>query len=157
MGEGTTFYTEQLAKQREQRIEKPAKKPVSNTGKKPARKRKKTKAQKAYEEESKGLLRETETRLENLVILQQRLADEASFGDCDDPVLLAMKREVRLMENALRMTESDPYHKILAMKYMDGWKDEELALHFHCETSTIWRNRGRLMMMLCVYLYGSME
>ncbi len=103
------------------------------------------------------LLKETETRLKALNIMKQRLKDEEQQGDMGDPVLLAMKQEVRVLGNALSMIASDPYYETIPMKYLQGMSDTDASTVLHCEVSTVWRNRGRLLMMLCIYLYGNME
>lgn len=101
-------------------------------------------------------MKEAEKRIKHLRILKKRLEDEESVpSGQEEEVLFAMRREVMTLENALKFTEDDPYGALLPMKYLDGMTDEEMAEKLHCQVSTVWRNRVRLMMMLTIYLYGN--
>lgn len=64
--------------------------------------------------------------------------------------------EVDTMEKALSTIAGDAYYKSVEGKYIDGKNDDEIAAEIPCDTSTVWRNRKRLVQRLAVWLYGAM-
>ncbi len=62
---------------------------------------------------------------------------------------------LRRIENAVEMLQNDPYYDILYLKYVIGMPEEEIAYQIHCDTSTVRRNKHRLLERLAVILYGA--
>ena len=64
--------------------------------------------------------------------------------------------EVDTMEKALSTIAGDAYYKTVEGKYIGGKTDDEIAADIPCDTSTVWRNRKRLVQRMAVWLYGAM-
>lgn len=77
----------------------------------------------------------------------------AVLGDLE-AVIERDKYEVEVMEKALSSLTGDKYYFSLEGKYFLNLTDDELAEKFSCDTSTVWRNRKRLLQSLAVRLYG---
>jgi hypothetical protein len=65
------------------------------------------------------------------------------------------EHEIETIEKALSFIEDDPYCFIVGHKYFEGKNDEQIAYEMHCDTTTIWRNKNRLISRLAVFLYGA--
>lgn len=52
-------------------------------------------------------------------------------------------------------TIKEPWIDTLTMKYFELKKDDEIADVLHCDKSTVWRNRGRLLSRLMTLWYGA--
>ena len=63
--------------------------------------------------------------------------------------------EIETIDNALTVISGDPYEKIINLKYFEGKTTEEIADELSCDTTTITRNKARLINRLAVYLYNS--
>lgn len=63
--------------------------------------------------------------------------------------------EVQTIDTALATIADDPYYQAVAGKYIGGQGDDEIAAGIPCDTSTVRRNRGRLVRVLAVRLYGA--
>ena len=48
----------------------------------------------------------------------------------------------------------DEYYEIIRLKYFEKKKGEEIAEYFDVETSTISRNKNRLINVLKIYLFS---
>lgn len=79
---------------------------------------------------------------------------EAVVTDAEADIA-ADEHEVETIEKALAAIESDPYYLTVTGKYIDHLTDEEIAGKIPCDTTTVWRNRKRLVQRLAVRLYGS--
>ena len=66
------------------------------------------------------------------------------------------KIEVEAMRKALSIIADDAYYKAVEGKYIEGKTDDEIAADIPCDTSTVWRNRKRLVQRMAVWLYGAM-
>lgn len=62
--------------------------------------------------------------------------------------------EVDMIEKALEIICSDPYYLTVKGKYFDGLDNESIAELLHCDATTVWRNRQRLIKNLAIRLYG---
>lgn len=87
-----------------------------------------------------------------------RLSPEEIF----DAIVLDMEasisaddHEVRAMEHALSTIEKDEYYQTVTGRYFEDLSDESVAARIPCDTSTVWRNRKRLVQRLAVWLYGA--
>lgn len=69
--------------------------------------------------------------------------------------IAADEYEVEIIAGALRTIADDPYYAAVAGKFIEGRTDEDIAALIPCDPSTVRRNRGRLMRMLTVWLYGA--
>ncbi len=107
-------------------------------------------------------LKATERRLYALPILQEKLKrdrerlsglDDADRADLETTIA-ANADEVETLEQALGSCAKDAYYQPLTGRYFDGLEDEQIGSLLHCDVSTVWRNRKRLVQRISVYLYG---
>ena len=104
----------------------------------------------------------TEQRLYALPILREKLARDRErlpmLGDVAradlEEVIAADADEVETMESALAKCAGDPYYQTVTGRYFERLDDERVAKLLNCETSTVWRNRKRLIWRIAVRLYG---
>ena len=62
--------------------------------------------------------------------------------------------ELDVLDKALASIRDDPYYLVVDGKYVRRMTDEEIAEQIHCDPSTVWRNRKRLVQRVAVRLYG---
>lgn len=62
--------------------------------------------------------------------------------------------EVEIIAAALGPMEDDPYYPVIEYKYLQGFADEDIAEMIHCDKSTVYRQRKRLVTRVAVRLYG---
>lgn len=100
-------------------------------------------------ERSKGIGRfmKSGSRLSKEEILEAIIIDSEAVIDADS-------YEIETMENALKSIENDEYFITVSGRYFDNLPDEAIAQKIPCDTSTVWRNRKRLVQKLAVLLYG---
>jgi hypothetical protein len=72
-----------------------------------------------------------------------------------EATIAADEYEIAVMYAALASIEKDAYYQTVTGKYFDGEPDEVIAERIPCDTTTVWRNRKRLMQRLAVTLYGA--
>jgi len=71
--------------------------------------------------------------------------------------IAADEYEIETIEKALRLIEADAYYLTVEGKYIQGLADEEIAERIPCDTTTVWRNRKRLVQTISTWLYGSVS
>lgn len=78
------------------------------------------------------------------------------FEEIDKLCFLIRKNEIEItrIENTLDSIKDDHYAKILKLRYFDRMTDEQVAEKICCDTSTVRRNRKRLLKMLSARFYG---
>lgn len=69
--------------------------------------------------------------------------------------IAADEHEIEVMEGALAVISDDPYYETVTGRYFDSMTDEAIAERISCDSSTVWRNRKRLVQRLAVRLYGA--
>jgi DNA-directed RNA polymerase specialized sigma24 family protein len=69
--------------------------------------------------------------------------------------IAADETEIETLKKALKQIENDTYYLAVKGKYLDGLSDDEIAQAISCDPSTVRRNRGRLVRVLAVWLYGA--
>lgn len=62
--------------------------------------------------------------------------------------------EIEAVERALKDIKDDPYYFTVTGRYEKDLTDEQVAEHIPCDTTTVWRNRKRLVQRIAVRLYG---
>ena len=72
-----------------------------------------------------------------------------------EATIAADEYEIERMEKALSIIADDEYVETVTGRYIKGLTDEEIADAIHCDTTTVWRNRKRLVQRLSVWLYGA--
>ncbi len=60
---------------------------------------------------------------------------------------------IALIDKCMKALEKDPYYKVLEMRYFEGRTLEEIGVLFKCDSSTISRNRNRLVKELSLRLF----
>lgn len=63
--------------------------------------------------------------------------------------------DVKEMDIALDYIKADPYFQVIPMTYFEHQTQEAVADAIHCEKSTVWRNRKRLIWQMSLVLYGA--
>lgn len=71
--------------------------------------------------------------------------------------IAADEYEIETLEKALRLIEGDAYYLTIKGKYIDGLTDDVIAERIPCDTTTVWRNRKRLVQTISTWLYGSVS
>ena len=69
--------------------------------------------------------------------------------------IAADEHEIETIERALTTISDDPYYLVVTGKYIERMTDEKIAGEISCDTTTVWRNRKRLVQRLAVRLYGA--
>ena len=62
-------------------------------------------------------------------------------------------RVIALVDRSLELLKNDPYYSILEMRYFDNRTLEDIAAYFSCDTSTVSRNRSRLVKELALRMF----
>lgn len=62
-------------------------------------------------------------------------------------------RVIALVDRSMDILKNDPYYKILEMRYFEGRTLEDIAAYFNCDSSTVSRNRSRLVKELSLRLF----
>lgn len=105
----------------------------------------------------------TEKRLYALPILREKLErdrerlpklDDAARTDLETAIA-ADADEVETLEWALVNCAGDPYYQTVTGRYFESLDDEQIGKLLHCDVSTVWRNRKRIIQRISVYLYGA--
>lgn len=65
------------------------------------------------------------------------------------------KYEIDVLHGALRTVQEDEYYPVIPGRYFKNLPDDAVADGLHCDTSTVWRNRKRLVQRMAVWLYGA--
>jgi DNA-directed RNA polymerase specialized sigma24 family protein len=60
---------------------------------------------------------------------------------------------ITLIDKSMAALKSDPYYRILEMRYFEGRTQEDIAIEFKCERTTISRNKTRLVKELSMRLF----
>lgn len=72
-----------------------------------------------------------------------------------EATIAADEYEVETLEKALRIIERDSYYRTVTGRYVEDLSDEQVAAEIPCDTSTVWRNRKRLVQRVAIWLYGA--
>ena len=99
---------------------------------------------------SKGIVRYSRTgiRLSPEEILDGIIKDM-------EATIAADQYEIDTVEKALSHVKDDPFYSAIEAKYFEGLDDEDVAEDLNCGTTQLWKQRGRLVRALAVFLYGS--
>ncbi len=73
----------------------------------------------------------------------------------DDERISVTKRFITIINEALdKLKNSEVYYELIPMKYFQGKSHEEIAEHFHCDISTISRQKKKLIERLRSILFS---
>ena len=72
-----------------------------------------------------------------------------------EATIAADQYEIDAMERALSVIKDDDYYMTVIGRYLEDLPDERVAELIPCDTSTVWRNRKRLVQRMAVWLYGA--
>lgn len=73
-----------------------------------------------------------------------------------EATIAADEEEIKTIEKAVSYIKDDKYSYCLLGRYFDEKDDEDIALKLGCDTTTVWRNRKRLVQKVCIMLYGAL-
>lgn len=65
------------------------------------------------------------------------------------------KREIKEIDDALKLIKDDDWYMIIEYKYFQSKKDDEIAELLTCDESTVRRNKKRLVNKIVIRLYGA--
>jgi hypothetical protein len=65
------------------------------------------------------------------------------------------EHEIETLKKALKNIEDDPYYPVVTGRYFKNMSDEDIAKQVPCDTTTVWRQRKRLVRIVAVWLYGA--
>jgi hypothetical protein len=60
---------------------------------------------------------------------------------------------IDMIDSCMAALKNDPYYNVLEMRYFENRTLEEIAVYFNCDTSTISRNRSRLVKEMALRLF----
>lgn len=60
---------------------------------------------------------------------------------------------IELIDKCMGALKSDPYYRVLEMRYFEGRTQEDIAVSFGCNQATIARNKSRLVKELAMRLF----
>lgn len=60
---------------------------------------------------------------------------------------------IAMIEKCLDALKNDPYYNVLEMRYFEGRTLEEIAVYLDCDTSTVSRNRTRLVKEMALQMF----
>lgn len=72
-----------------------------------------------------------------------------------EAVMAVDEAEIGKMDRALGTCSGDAYYQTVTGRYFEQLDDERVAELLNCDTSTVWRNRKRLVRRIAVWLYGA--
>ena len=106
----------------------------------------------------------TERRLYALPILREKQRrDREQLPKLDgaarvnlEAAMVADAYEIETLEWALVNCAGDAYYQTVTGRYFERLDDEQIGKLSHCDVSTVWRNRKRLIRRISVYLYGAL-
>lgn len=114
-------------------------------------------------------LGEIQDRSKDIVFLTPHGGEKISLIERKEALILdkeldlkQTQREIREIEEIIEIlswqdrkrTIPEPWIKTITLKYFEGMKDDDIAERLHCDKTTIWRNRGRIMNRLLTLWYG---
>ncbi|WP_110955741.1 DUF1492 domain-containing protein [Anaerosinus massiliensis] len=65
------------------------------------------------------------------------------------------QKKIEEINIALNTIKSDEYYQVIEMIYFEGLKEEEIVEQMHCDRTTVYRNRKRLINTISVSLWGA--
>lgn len=65
------------------------------------------------------------------------------------------ENEIREIDTALLAIQDDDYYPIIEMSFFQKKSEDEICNALHCANATVWRNKGRLIDILNIILYGA--
>jgi hypothetical protein len=68
--------------------------------------------------------------------------------------IAANEFEIETIDKAMKFIEADPYAKVISCLYFECKNIAETCEEAHCDRSTVFRQKSRLVQRLSVFLYG---
>ena len=65
-------------------------------------------------------------------------------------------RVINLIEKGLSTIKNDPYYEIIQLRYFQGCTQEEIAVHFKRDQTTIARNKSKLIKELALQIFPNL-
>jgi hypothetical protein len=69
--------------------------------------------------------------------------------------IAADEHEIETVKTALKQIKEDEYYLTVEGRYIKQMSDAEIAKQVPCDTTTVWRQRKRLVRIVAVWLYGA--
>ncbi|KAF5049501.1 hypothetical protein DSECCO2_439050 [anaerobic digester metagenome] len=88
-------------------------------------------------------------------------SNQKDYDELEEEKILQLESSIKITKNlilvidkALEKLHDDPYYEIIKLKYFEKKKGDEIAEYFNVETSTVSRNKNRLINVLKIYLFS---
>ena len=72
-----------------------------------------------------------------------------------EATIAADEEEINAVERAIATIQGDRYEYCVTGRYFEETDDETIGQALGCDTSTVWRNRKRLVQRIAIMLYGA--
>lgn len=72
-----------------------------------------------------------------------------------EATIAADEEEINAVERAVATIQGDRYEYCVTGRYFEETDDETIGQTLGCDTSTVWRNRKRLVQRIAIMLYGA--
>ena len=72
-----------------------------------------------------------------------------------EATIAADEEEINAVERAIATIQGDRYEYCVTGRYFEETDDETIGQTLGCDTSTVWRNRKRLVQRIAIMLYGA--
>lgn len=80
-------------------------------------------------------------------------AEEEKIKQLESSIKIT-KNLISVIDKSLEKLHEDTYYDIIKLKYFEKKKGDEIAEYFNVETSTVSRNKNRLINVLKIYLFS---
>jgi hypothetical protein len=67
--------------------------------------------------------------------------------------IVEVVKVINMIDSRLYKMQNDPYYKIIPLRYFQGCTLEDIGVELSCDTSTISRNKNRLVKELSMWLF----
>jgi len=87
----------------------------------------------------------------------QRLTDDEILDALIQDIAAAIAKneyEIKEIDTALAPLKTEQYYPALEGRYFNNESDDKMAVLLHCDTSTVRRNRAKLVRRVAIRLYG---
>ena len=118
-----------------------------------------------YKLDIEDIRQETFGKSKSIVIFQRNSGDNAEKLTIEEQRAAKIRlieqkierdeAEIKEMDAALAQIESDPYYRIIEMRFFQKMNRDEIAEEFPCDPTTVSRQLGRLLDTLNISLYGA--
>lgn len=89
---------------------------------------------------------------QGIVLEEERV--EAAVREIERSVVEVTKA-INMIDFGLYKLRNDPYYRVLPLRYIQGCTLEDIGVELNCDTSTVSRNKNRLVKELSMWLFSN--